>query len=158
MRISDWSSDVCSSDLCDLLIDEALYSDYADQGQVGEGTATRIRRLIDLSIDAGASAVLFAGSVFGAEVVEARSGINCPVFTSFDAMIMRAFECGSRLIIQSTAPESARLLELELRDAAARQGITADIHRGSLPDAFEALYGRGDRDLDRKSPRLNSSH
>src|SRR3546814_4305226 len=88
MRISDWSSDVCSSDLCDLLIDEALYSDYADQGQVGEGTATRIRRLIDLSIDAGASAVLFAGSVFGAEVVEARSGINCPVFTSFDAMII----------------------------------------------------------------------
>src|SRR3546814_17991852 len=42
---------------------------------------------------------------------------------------------------------SSDLLELELRDAAARQGITADIHRGSLPDAFEALYGRGDRDL-----------
>src|SRR3546814_3955573 len=71
MRISDWSSDVCSSDLR-VAVERQVQSQVA--GLVGEGTLRERRRVVVVPVRAGAA--LGAGAA-GGRSEERRVGKEC---------------------------------------------------------------------------------
>ncbi len=92
------------------LIDESLYADFAGGKPQTEETGERVSKLLHYAADAGADGMIFTGSVFGRWVEMARSDIEVPCLTSFEAMIEEAFANGNRFGILVTAPGSLKCL------------------------------------------------
>ncbi len=92
------------------LLDESLYADFAAGKEITDETYRRIAVLLQYSQDCGAQGIIFTGSVFGRPVEAARENLSVPVLTSHEAMIERAFECGTRFGILTTAAGSLRCL------------------------------------------------
>src|SRR3546814_8434694 len=138
MRISDWSSDVCSSDL------------------VGA-----VEHLRSIALEAGLSEdeVVFSGSVDDMELIALYAQSKAVAFPSwhegFGLPILEAMMFGKAVISsnRSSMPEVVGLDEA-LFNPFDENDMTASIHRVLTDDAFRSRLEQKDR----KSTRLNSSH
>jgi Asp/Glu/hydantoin racemase len=131
---------------CDIRPMPALYERVVDRRDPDRTvTVRRINAEFQASATAGADAIVFAGSVFGDYVREARAGLTIPVLTSFEAMVEQALEAASPLLAVSTAERSLVDLTDQMRVSAAQQGQALSLKGIAVPAAFEALYKRRDR-------------
>jgi len=129
------------------LYDQSLYLDFEAQGEVTEAIARRIERLLELSAESGARAILFTGSLFGAAVERARNKFEVPVLTAYEAMIEEALASAPRprLAALATAPGTLAALAADLTRAAEARGIACALETHHVPGALEALLeGRRD--------------
>jgi Asp/Glu/hydantoin racemase len=132
---------------CLVLLDEALYDCVTSQLRLqSSATIDRISRLLQLSAEGGARAIVFAGSVFADQVRAARVRQCVPVLTSFEAMIEDVLDAASRILVVSSAEQALPLLVSDLRACADRRSQPVTLDGVVVPGAFDALY----RDNDRK--------
>src|SRR3546814_3119465 len=136
MRISDWSSDVCSSDLA--VKKRFVLSTFAGQLQAdAEGAAHRSAQLDEPSLDAPCG----AGLPTRLRVIHSRA---------FDGPMVTRVE-GERLTLSDFAMDvdkNGRFLRYRLRERHSTQLSRV------IVDGLQIMAAR----IDRKSTRLNSSH
>src|SRR3546814_4735088 len=137
MRISDWSSDVCSSDLCDLhaLEKPSLRAPDADSHKYNRGMVAIVGGAMAGASLLAAEAAMRTGAGYVALLGGQGGGPHALVHKSFDDDALIDERIGALLI----GPGLGR------DDEAARR-------------LDRALADRPGRTTDRKSTRLNSSH
>src|SRR3546814_10206595 len=137
MRISDWSSDVCSSDLLLSVADVALAKDEATQllqetcGLDAKGAAARLRAL----------------PATGALELFGMTGLKI-----HDAVRMLG-----KAELAARGPDLEKKVQEVLRGIISRS-IRQDWSIGKLGLLIRLFGQLGDAMIDRKSTRLNSSH
>jgi Asp/Glu/hydantoin racemase len=128
------------------LYDQSLYADFDRHRRITEAIRRRVATLLALSVESGARAVLFSGSLFGEAVIAARVGLGVPVLTAYEALIEDAFAAGRRLGLLTTAAGTGELMEADIAAYAAGQGIGDHrLETRFVEGAMEALR-RGERD------------
>src|SRR3546814_2860508 len=135
MRISDWSSDVCSSDLCvgGTMLASALALAQA-RGQRPAASLTLLTVLLDFH-DTGVLQVF---------VDEAHA-------------LMRDRQLGQGGLMP--ARDLATTFSFLRPNELVWNYVVGNYLKGQTPPAFDLLFWNGDStNLDRKSTRLNSSH
>jgi Asp/Glu/hydantoin racemase len=110
---------------CSQLVDDTIYQDvfYRGTGLTPEIEA-RVLALLRHGETAGADAMMFTGSVFGALIEQLRIGIGVPVVTSSEGLIEEAFAAGRRFGILSTVRQSIDDLVRDMRRHAERDGVS----------------------------------
>ncbi len=89
------------------LVDDTIYQDVFYRGTgLTPVIEARVMALLRHGEAAGADAMMFTGSVFGALIEQLRSDIRVPVVTSSQGLIEEAFAIGSRFGILSTVRQS----------------------------------------------------
>ncbi|MBO6782936.1 MAG: arylsulfatase [Alphaproteobacteria bacterium] len=125
------------------LLDESLYADFAGGKPQTEETGERLSKLLHYAADAGADGMIFAGSVFGRWVEAARTDIDVPCLTSYEAMIEEAFECGDRFGILVTAPGTLKCLVEDIDRYSKANGLSCTI-TDRIEDAARPVILSGD--------------
>src|SRR3546814_3155220 len=141
MRISDWSSDVCSSDL-------GPYSAVLDVvKQYGEKLAGKV--LVDITNPVAPDLTSFVtpGDSFGAQEIAKAAPANAVIVKAFNTLFSHVLAAGSL---------QGRPLDVFIAgdDAQAKARVEAFIESLGLRPMDTGLLPMADR----KSTRLNSSH
>ena len=94
---------------------------------------------------AGADAVLFTCSAFGAAIDAARHAVALPMLKPNEAMFDDALQAGSRVALVATFEPSIASMAQEFSAACLAAGRQPQLMTAFVPDAFEALQaGRGE--------------
>src|SRR3546814_5958107 len=163
MRISDWSSDVCSSDLNGNILKIA----FSGLGNMGGGMAANLAkaghevRAFDLSeealaraADAGCTrAVSAAEAVTGAEAVVTMLPAGKHVASVYESDVFPNAAPGTLLLDCSTIDVATARANIEAATAKGLVAVDAPVSGGiAAANAGTLTF------IDRKSTRLNSSH
>ena len=131
------------------LEDLSLPGDLAAAGELTDVFTERMAGLIEQGVQAGAHAVLFTCSAFGAAIERAREDVSIPVLKPDEAMIERALSLGPRIGGLATFAPTLPSLKSELLAAARAMGIEADIDLRHVPGALDALNAGDGAEHDR---------
>ena len=127
------------------LTEASLAVDLSEAGELTDAFTGRMAALIGYGVEAGADAVLFTCSAFGAAIEAARDGVEIPVLKPDEAMIEAALSQGSRIGGLATFEPTIESLAGELAAAAKARGLKPAIDLRHVPGALEALRdGRED--------------
>ncbi len=125
------------------LDDLSLPGDLARAGSLTGAFTERMAALIDQGIKAGADAILFTCSAFGAAIEEAGEGVPIPVLKPDEAMIGRALSLGAsecpRIGGLATFAPTVASLKSELAAAAEAARLNPEIDLRHVPGALDAL-------------------
>jgi len=117
------------------LEDLSLPGDLAAAGSLTEAFTGRMAGLLDHGVRAGADAVLFTCSAFGAAIDAAKEGVTIPVLKPDEAMIERALSLGTHIGGLATFEPTIASLSAEIAAA----GTSLDFTLRYVPDALDAL-------------------
>ncbi|WP_449123885.1 aspartate/glutamate racemase family protein [Pseudomonas viridiflava] len=121
------------------LLDDSLSRDLALTGELTEGLKQRLLNLTQYAEAAGADAVLFTCSAFGAAIDACKHVVSIPVLKPNEAMIDQALGSASRVALLATfEPAIASMLE-EFKAASTTAGTPLQITAHHVPGAFQAL-------------------
>ena len=123
------------------ILDAALSPDRARDEDLTPTMAARIDALADYAVLAGADAVLFTCSAFGAAIEAAAERLPLPVLKPNEAMFEAAMGAGARLGMLATFRPSVAGMEGEFEEERARAGVRATLETVLVPDALDALKG-----------------
>ncbi len=121
------------------ILDAALSPDRARDEALTPAMAARIGALADYAVLAGAEAVLFTCSAFGAAIEASAARLPLPVLKPNEAMFEAAMGAGARLGMLATFRPSVAGMEAEFEDERARTGSVATLETVLVPDALDAL-------------------
>jgi hypothetical protein len=125
------------------LLEEAL---SADRVHAPAGAAPMAERFLALSRYAqmaGADAILYTCSAFGAEIEAARRAVPLPTLKPNEAMLEEALAIGTHIGLVATFEPSLGSIGAELRALAHARGVAIRVEPVFAPDAMAAL-GHGD--------------
>ena len=121
------------------LEDLSLPGDLAAAGELTDVFTGRMAGLIGQGIQAGAEAILFTCSAFGAAIERAREDVGIPVLKPDEAMIGEALSRGPRIGGLATFAPTVPSLGSELETAARARGLSPAIDIRHVPGALDAL-------------------
>lgn len=139
------------------LLEDSLSPDRAAEGDLTPAMSARIAALVRYAAGAGADAVLFTCSAFGAAIeAVARELSPLPVLRPNEAMFGAALQAGRRIGMLATFGPSVASMEEEFAEAAGGRGATLDtVLVESAMMALRAGDGAAhDRLLAEAAPRL----
>lgn len=123
----------------DDLLDESLSTDIARAGAETEAIQDRIADLAATVTKAGAEAILYSCSAFGASIDRVKRSSSLPVLKPNEAMIDEALELGPRIGVVATFAPTLESMRPEFKDRARRLGVDPRIEERFVPGAMEAL-------------------
>ncbi|MCH7544365.1 MAG: arylsulfatase [Proteobacteria bacterium] len=127
------------------LLDDSLSTDLAAAGETTPAIAGRIKALARYGAEAGADAILFTCSAFGAAIDAARRELTIPVLKPNEAMIDDALDAGPRIVLLATFAPTIDSMVAEFEEVAAERGVSFDLTPRHVPGAMAALGdGRAD--------------
>ncbi|NQV84281.1 MAG: arylsulfatase [Rhodospirillales bacterium] len=126
------------------LADTSLAGDLSEAGELTGAFTKRMAALIGYGIEAGADAILFTCSAFGAAIEQARQGVAIPVLKPDEAMIARALSLGPRIGGLATFAPTIPSLASELEIAAEVVSLNPEIELRHVAGALDCL-NNGDR-------------
>ena len=121
------------------LLDDSLSIDRAKSVELTPALFDRIGNLAALAHDAGADAILFTCSAFGAAIEAVAAQASIPVLTPNEAMFEAALAHGKTIGMVATFAPSVASMEDEFREAASKAVSTATIKSVCVPEAMAAL-------------------
>ncbi len=140
------------------LLDDSLSTDLEKAGDLTPPFFTRMDALAGYCVAAGADAVLFTCSAFGAAIAATAARQPVPVLKPNEAMFDAALRRGGRIGMLATFAPSVPSMEAEFVEMALARGSTATLETICVPAAMAALKsGDGathDRLLAEAAPRL----
>lgn len=126
------------------LLDDSLSADLARDGGLSDAMTARFLDLGRYAASTGSDAILFTCSAFGRAIEAVQSESSIPVLRPNDGAFEQALDRGRRIGLLVTFRPSLDSLSDELRDMAARRGLTCDVRGVFVPGALAALQsGRG---------------
>lgn len=133
------------------LLDDSLSRELVVTGELTEGLTQRFLSLARYAEGAGADAILFTCSAFGAAIDACKHAVSIPVLKPNEAMIGRALGSASRIALLATfEPAIASMLE-EFKAASTAAGTPSQITTHLVPGAFQALQ---DEDIEGHDRRI----
>lgn len=121
------------------LLDDSLSRDLSVTGELTEALIQRFLSLAQYAESAGADAILFTCSAFGAAIDACRHAVSIPVLKPNEAMIDRALGSASRIALLATfEPAIAPMLE-EFQAASIAADTPPQITTHFVAGAFQAL-------------------
>lgn len=121
------------------LLEDSLSRDRERDGCLTEAMSGRFLALARYAEQAGADAVLFTCSAFGAAIEACRARAAIPILKPNEAMLEEALALGTDIGLIATFPLSLPALEAELREAAGAAGKAIRVHGALARGALEAL-------------------
>lgn len=122
--------------------DLSLPADLAAAGSLTDAFTDRMAGLIDHGVRAGAHAVLFTCSAFGAAIDAAKAGAPIPVLKPNEAMIEKALSIassgGGNIGGLATFEPTVSSLSVETALASAMEGLSNVVFIRHVPDALDA--------------------
>jgi hypothetical protein len=141
------------------VLDDALSADRARSETLTPALAQRIRALADYAVVAGADAVLYTCSAFGAAIEATRRALDVPVLRPNEAMFTLALGRGRRIGMLATFAPSVASMEAEFAELANACGTGATLQTVLVEPAMRALRAGDaaahDRLLAEAAPRLS---
>jgi Asp/Glu/hydantoin racemase len=125
----------------DNLLEESLSTDIAEAGSENAAIQERIADLAAYVTKAGAEAILFSCSAFGASIDRVKQSSALPVLKPNEAMIDQALDLGSRIGVVATFAPTLQSMRPEFEDRARGRGIDLCLEERFVPGAMEALNG-----------------
>ena len=123
----------------DNVLEESLSTDIAEAGAETEAIQERIADLSAYVTKAGADAILYSCSAFGASIDRVKRSSSLPVLKPNEAMIDEALDLGSRIGVVATFAPTLESMRPEFKDQARRRGVEARLEERFVPGAMEAL-------------------
>lgn len=121
------------------LLDDSLSRELAVTGELTKGLEQRFLALAQYAEAAGADAILFTCSAFGAAIDACKHVVSIPVLKPNEAMIDQALGSAASIALLATfEPAIASMLE-EFKAAAMAAGKPLKITTHLAPGAFQAL-------------------
>lgn len=121
------------------LLDESLASDLMTLGGSSAMMADRFRALGRYCEAAGAHAILFTCSAFGAAINAVKHQQSFPVLHPYEGLFEDLVERGGRVALLTTFPPSGLAMAAELQDLARRRGVPLDVEPQLVAGALDAL-------------------
>ncbi len=131
------------------ILEGSLASDVRAAGGVTETMMRRFEMIGDYCALAGASAILFSCSAFGAAIEPVKRQQSIPVLTPNEALFEEVLERGGKVALVVTFKPSVDALLTELAAMAAADGKTVDVQAILIDDAFDALLAGNQAEHDR---------
>jgi aspartate/glutamate racemase len=123
----------------DNLLEESLSTDIAEAGTETEAIQERIADLAAYVTKAGADAILYSCSAFGASIERVKQSSSLSVLKPNEAMIDEALDLGSRIGVVATFPPTLESMRPEFNDQARHRGIDLRLEERFVPGAMDAL-------------------
>jgi aspartate/glutamate racemase len=123
----------------DNLLEESLSTDIAEAGTETEAIQERIADLAAYVTKAGADAILYSCSAFGASIERVKQSSSLSVLKPNEAMIDEALDLGSRIGVVATFPPTLESMRPEFNDQAHHRGIDLRLEERFVPGAMDAL-------------------
>jgi len=121
------------------LLEDSLPADLAEAGELTDAITARFVALARYVHNAGADAVLFTCSAFGAAIEAASRAVPIPVLKPNEAMLEETLDAGQRIGLLATFAPSIASVCGELNALATARGIRIDIKTRTVAGALEAL-------------------
>lgn len=135
------------------LLDDSLSKDLAVAGDLTEALKQRLLSLAQYAETAGADAILFTCSAFGAAIDACQHALTIPVLKPNEAMIDQALDSASRIALLATFGPAIDSMLDEFNAAALAADITLQITTHLVPGAFQALQ---EHDIERHDREIAS--
>ena len=123
----------------DNLLEESLSTDIAEAGTETEAIQERIADLAAYVTKAGADAILYSCSAFGASIERVKQSSSLTVLKPNEAMIDEALDLGSRIGVVATFSPTLESMRPEFNDQAHHRGIDLRLEERFVPEAMDAL-------------------
>jgi len=123
----------------DNLLEESLSTDIAEAGAETEAIQERIADLAAYVTKAGADAILYSCSAFGASIDRVKRSSSLPVLKPNEAMIDEALDRGPRIGVVATFAPTLESMRPEFKDQAHHRGIDLCLEERFVPGAMDAL-------------------
>lgn len=121
------------------LLDDALSRDRASAGTLNAAMRQRIAALAAYATSMDVAGILFTCAAFGEAIEAVACQASIPVLKPNEAMFEEALRRGQRLGLIATFAQAIPSLEQELREMAAAQGKSVELHAAVAPGAMDAL-------------------
>lgn len=132
------------------LLDDSLSRDLSVTGELTEALVQRFLSLAQYAESAGADAILFTCSAFGAAIDACKHAVSIPVLKPNEAMIDRALGSASRIALLATFEPAIAMLE-EFKAASIAADTPLQITTHVVAGAFQALQ---DGDIERHDRKI----
>ncbi len=132
------------------LYDQWLYTDFNNARAMTAELFRRIEALLRFTADTGAEAILFTGSLFGEPVAAARTKLDIPVVTAYEAMIEEAFSVAPRprLGLLATSIDTLELMTADIQAYSVAHDLDYEVDAHHVAGAREALRRGGQEQHD----------
>lgn len=131
------------------LLDDSLSSDFARDGRLTDEMIERFRTLGRYCAAAGADAILFTCSAFGAAIDVVKSEHAIPVLKPNEALYDDIIAARGRIALLATFAPSLPAMMAEIEAHATAQGITPQVDTHLVAGAFDALMAKHSDEHDR---------
>lgn len=121
------------------LFDQSLYLDLNPDRSLPPNVVERVADLVRHAHKAGADAILCTGSLFGTAIETVRQDVDIPVLTSFEALIEKAFQQGSKFTLVATDPGTNKMLSHDLERYATAHDKFLETETIFVEDAMQLL-------------------
>lgn len=126
------------------LVDDKLSPDRAREHALSSEMDQRIGALADYSVLAGADAILFTCSAFGAAIQKVAARLPIPVLRPNEAMFDMALRAGGTVGMLATFAPAVATMEAEFDEAARALGQTVALRTVLAGGAIDALNAGGE--------------
>jgi len=131
------------------LLDDSLSSDFARDGRLTGAMIDRFRTLGRYCAAAGADAILFTCSAFGAAIDVVKSEQKVPVLKPNEALYDDIVATRGRIALLATFAPSLPAMMAEIEAHATAHGVTPLVEPHLVAGAFDALMAKRSDEHDR---------
>ncbi|MSQ20893.1 MAG: arylsulfatase [Betaproteobacteria bacterium] len=127
------------------LLEESLFADFGRDGRLTDAMVERFRVLGRYCVSAGADAILFTCSAFGAAIDAVKRDQTIPVLKPNEALYDDMVARGGRIVLLATFAPTIASMSAEIAAHAKSKGVSLHLDTHLVGGALEALMqGRPD--------------
>jgi Asp/Glu/Hydantoin racemase len=121
------------------LLDESLFDDFSRDGRLTDAMVERFRMLGNYCVNAGADAILFTCSAFGAAIDAVKRDHRIPVLKPNEALYDEMLAIGGRIVLLATFAPTIVSMSAEIAAHAKAKGVSLVLDTHLVAGALDAL-------------------
>lgn len=123
------------------ILEDGLFQWVSETGGVVPEMYGAFQTLTRYAVERGAEGILYSCSAFGECIDACIAEFGLPMLKPNDAMIEKALDHGSRIVVVATVAATIPTISVEIEEMAAKRGQTVKLAPYVVDGTFDALAG-----------------